>query len=59
MAMTIGDSLMFTVLRPTGISTHKASNKQVLMNLIYISSFFLITAINAYATFVVNTRHVL
>jgi hypothetical protein len=32
--------LIFTVLRPSGISTHKASNKQVLTNLLYILSLF-------------------
>jgi hypothetical protein len=48
--------LIFTVLRPTGISTHKASDKQVLTNLLYISSLFLITSINAWATYVVNIR---
>jgi hypothetical protein len=38
---------IFTVLCPTGISTHKASNKKLLTNLLYILSLFLITAINA------------
>jgi hypothetical protein len=36
--ITSHNLLIFTVLHPTGISTHKASNKQVLMNLLYISS---------------------
>jgi hypothetical protein len=43
--------LMFIMLRPTGISTHKASNKQVLMNILDISSLFLVIAINAWATY--------
>jgi hypothetical protein len=51
--------LIFTVLRPTYISTHKTSNKQLLMNLLYISSLFLIIAINAWATYVVNIKLVL
>jgi hypothetical protein len=50
--------LIFTVFHSIGISTHKASNKQVLTNLLYISSIFLITAINVWATYVVYIKHV-
>jgi hypothetical protein len=50
--------LIFPVLHPTGISSYKASNKQVLINLLYISCLFLITAINISATYVVNIIHV-
>jgi hypothetical protein len=50
--------LIFTMLRPTCISTHKASNKQALPNLLYISSLFLITTINTWATYVEEISHV-